>query len=84
MGDCNIEPARAHALLCEYFDPDTPHARVTEIREIIETCPESFAWLQSETEIRQIVRHCNCQDQAPEALRRRIVQSISISYTRYE
>ena len=80
MSDCNIEPARAHALLCEYFDSDTPPARAAEIREIIQTCPESFAWLQSETEIRALVKRCNCQDQAPVQLRQRIVQSISITY----
>ena len=80
MGDCNIEPTRAQALLCEFFDPYTPQSRVAEIRAIIQTCPESFAWLESEMEIRQIVRRCNCQDQAPEQLRQRIVRSISITY----
>ena len=79
--DCRIEPAEAHALLCEYFDPLTPAARADEIEQIIQACPQSFAWLESEREIRQIVRRCNCQDHAPEALRQRIVQSISISYT---
>ncbi len=84
MCDCNIEPTRAHALLCEYFDPETPQTRVAEIREIIQTCPDSFAWLESETEVRQLVRRCCCQDHAPEGLRQRIVQSISVTYTRYE
>ncbi|KAA8739206.1 hypothetical protein [Corynebacterium tuscaniense] len=80
MGDCNIEPTRAQALLCEFFDPETPQARVEEIRAIIQTCPENFARLKTEMEIRQIVRRCNCQDQAPEQLRQRIVRSISITY----
>ena len=80
MGDCNIEPTRAQALLCEFFDPETPQARVEEIRAIIQTCPETFARLKTEMEIRQIVRRCNCQDQAPEQLRQRIVRSISVTY----
>lgn len=79
--DCRIEPETAHALLCEYFDPATPATRADEIEQIIQSCPQSFAWLESEREIRQIVRRCNCHDQAPDALRQRIVQSLSVSYT---
>lgn len=84
--DCRIAPAEAHALICEFFDSETSPERAEEIRRIVETCPQSFRWLKSEQAIRQIVRRCNCQDQAPEGLRQRIVQSISISYTeiRYE
>lgn len=84
--DCRIEPAEAHALICEYFDPETSAARAEEIEHIVEKCPTSFQWLQTERDVRHIVRKCNCQDRAPEHLRQRIVQSISISYTeiRYE
>ena len=81
--DCRIEPAQAHALLCEYFDPATPAERADEIEAIIQACPQSFAWLESEKQVRSIVRRCNCQDQAPEGLRQKIVQSISISSVSY-
>lgn len=79
--DCRIEPAEAHALLCEYFDPETPAERADEIEHIIQTCPTSFQWLESERDIRSMVKRCNCQDQAPAQLRERIVQSISVSVT---
>ena len=41
--DCRIEPAQAHALLCEYFDPATPAERADEIEAIIQACPQSLS-----------------------------------------
>ncbi|WIM68294.1 mycothiol system anti-sigma-R factor [Corynebacterium breve] len=69
------------ALLCELLDDDTSEARAAEIHEQVAACPHCVSRLQSEREVRAIVRHCCSQEQAPEALRQRIVQRISIRYT---
>ncbi|GAB3088016.1 anti-sigma factor [Corynebacterium aquatimens] len=79
--DCCIDHDEAHALLCELFDEDITAERKEEIRAIIRKCPDCFRQLGREEEIRSLVKRCNCADRAPESLRQRIVQTISISYT---
>lgn len=79
--DCCIDHAEAHALLCELFDENISPARAAEIRAKVQECPECFSQFTREEEVRALVRRCNCTEKAPERLRQRIVQSISITYT---
>lgn len=81
-GGCSGDCSDVHPLLCELFDPDTPPARVLEIREQIAACPHCFGRLESEQAVRDLVRDCCGEARAPEPLRERIIASItSVSYT---
>ncbi|WP_018296154.1 mycothiol system anti-sigma-R factor [Corynebacterium lubricantis] len=79
--DCGKQCDDQQALLCELLDEDTTQERATEIQEIIASCPECFGRLKSEQEVRAMVRRCGQPDPAPEQLRTRIMQRISITYT---
>lgn len=84
-GNCTCTQGRGHdtqLLLCEMFDPETTRARAEEIRSEIANCPECLRRLESEQDVRGLVRDCCGQANAPEPLRQRIIASITtVTYT---
>lgn len=78
---CGMKCHDVHVLFCELLDDDTSPSRAAEIQAMIAECPECFGRLQSEREVRELVRRCAHSTQAPDQLRQRIVRSISVTYT---
>lgn len=69
----------AQRMLCELFDPSTTSARREEIRVAIRQCPECFERMNSEAEVRAVLRRCTTTERAPGYLRKRIVTQIRIT-----
>lgn len=64
-------------LLTELIDGHCDAARKELLRQQVEKCPECFATLGIEQEVRALLRR-SCSVQAPEALRIRIVMQLSL------
>ncbi|WP_394281287.1 anti-sigma factor [Corynebacterium sp.] len=80
QGDCSGNCGQAQALLCELLDDETTAARAEEIKQEISRCPECFHQLQSERAVRELVRGCSGCEPAPETLRTRIIERITVTY----
>lgn len=69
------------ALCCELLDNCTSEQRAEEIRARISECTCCSTRLDSEEEVRQMVKGCDESTHAPETLRARISYQIHISQT---
>jgi len=74
------------AQLCTLFDPSTTPEQAREILAVIAECPHCHGRLESEQEIRALLRRCcTSEASAPAALRQRITMEIrQVRVTRYQ
>lgn len=79
---CNCSAAEVQAMICEILDSGTTSHRAAEIRDELGQCPECLDRLNSERELRLIMRRCCQSDAAPGYLRERI--STQIRFTTLE
>ncbi|RNE48738.1 mycothiol system anti-sigma-R factor [Corynebacterium alimapuense] len=78
-GDCGGDCEEIQARLCSLFDEEiTPEQARELLREIAE-CPGCHHRLQSEREIRALVRQCCSAQEAPATLRQRITMQIRVT-----
>lgn len=67
--------------LCALLDEDVSPARAEELIRLIAACPRCYGRLQSEREVRALVRKCCSSRRAPAELRERITVQLRISQT---
>ena len=77
--DCRGNCDEVHANLCALFDEDTTEGQARELIRQISECPACFARLQSEREIRALVRKCCTAQSPPATLRQRITMEIRVT-----
>lgn len=82
--DCRCSDSELESLFCELLDSACGEQRAAEIRARLEECAACQERLQSEEQIRRLVRKC-CGETAPAPshLRERITVQIRMSRTEY-
>ncbi|MDO5669460.1 MAG: anti-sigma factor [Corynebacterium sp.] len=83
---CSGRCADIQAQLCALFDPSTTPERAREILAAVAECPDCHGRLESEQEIRALLRRCcSAEASAPAALRQRITMEIrQVRVTRFQ
>lgn len=77
--DCGADCAEIQANLCSLFDAGTTEQQARELINEIAQCPECLERLQSEREIRELMRKCCTAQSAPATLRQRITMQIRVT-----
>lgn len=86
MGSGCPKCTNAQETLCELLDSDITPDRAEAIRAVIAQCPECFSRYENEVAARLLVQSCCGGAHAPDALRERIITSItrvSVTEVRY-
>lgn len=74
---CNCEDIQSN--LCALFDPATTREEAHAILSRVSSCPECAGRLQSEHEIRALLKKCCTAEAAPVTLRQRITMEIRVT-----
>ncbi len=67
--------------LCALLDDDVTPAQEEELLRLISDCPQCYGRLQSEQEVRALVKKCCSSHPAPVTLRERITMQLRIIQT---
>ncbi|AGF71773.1 mycothiol system anti-sigma-R factor [Corynebacterium halotolerans] len=78
---CGGSCEEIQAYLCALLDDDVTPDRAEELLKRIAACPQCYGRLQSEQEIRALVRKCCTSRPAPVTLRERITMQLRVIRT---
>lgn len=75
---CTCGCGEKYQSLFALLDDELSAAQCAELRSHLSECPECYGRLQTEEQVRALVRKCCTEDQAPPTLRERITVRIQV------
>lgn len=71
-----------HVSMYALLDRELTEAECRRLEEHVRNCPHCAELMEAETQLRQLLRRCCC-DQAPQSLRERVTLSIRVARTTF-